>query len=208
VSIEIARKADAIRIPVAALRFRPSADVLAALNQANPAEPARGGQQGAGPVSGGSGTAAASGTPLAAVADTNTPGLTAAALPRPATALPASRDGTSNSGQSQPQGPATSQTATGSLAPTVDALFGPLPVTETSGRVWLFIGDRLELVRVRLGISDGAYTELVAGDLQPGTALVSSVALPAQAAGARTAGRSPLITPSRGTAGGARPTGS
>jgi len=38
VKIEIARRSDALRIPNAALRFRPSADVFAALNQQAPAE--------------------------------------------------------------------------------------------------------------------------------------------------------------------------
>lgn len=184
VSIEIARKADAIRIPVAALRFRPSAAIFAALNQPIPPEVLRGGQQPAGSGEGGGrASAAARGTPSA-----------------PAKGAPAGTRG-------QGQGASTRSSVTGSTAQTIDSLFGPLPATETNGRVWLYIGDELKPVRVRLGISDGTYTELIAGDLQPGAELVSAVTLLAQAAASSTAGRSPLMAPSRAPAGGARPTG-
>jgi hypothetical protein len=74
---------------------------------------------------------------------------------------------------------------------TIDQLFGPLPVTETSGRVWVEANGQLKSVRVRLGISDGTYTELLSGELQPGQELVTSVVTPAQAAAAAT--RSPLM---------------
>ena len=60
------------------------------------------------------------------------------------------------------QPPGTEGRPANAPAQTVDALFAPLPVTVTSGRVWRFVGDRLQPVRVRLGISDGAYTELIA----------------------------------------------
>ena len=41
-------------------------------------------------------------------------------------------------------------------ATTIDALFGPLPVTETTGRVWLIEDGHLQEVDVRLGVTDGA----------------------------------------------------
>jgi HlyD family secretion protein len=60
-------------------------------------------------------------------------------------------------------------------ATTIDALFGPLPQTETPGRVWLYTGGQLRPVRVRVGISDGQVSELIEGDLQPGTELVTNI---------------------------------
>ena len=87
-------------------------------------------------------------------------------------------------------------------AQTIDQLFGPLPVTESSGRVWVETNGQLKSVRVRLGITDGTYTELLSGELQPGQELVTSVVTPAQAAAAAT--RSPLMP---GGPGGGRPPG-
>ena len=76
-------------------------------------------------------------------------------------------------------------------AQTIDQLFGPLPSAETQGRVWLDANNQLKSVRVRLGITDGTYTELLSGELQPGQELVTAVVTPAQAAAAAT--RSPLM---------------
>jgi len=76
-------------------------------------------------------------------------------------------------------------------AQTIDQLFGPLPTTETQGRVWLEANGQLKAVRVRLGITDGTYTELLSGELQAGQELVTAVVTPAQAAAAAT--RSPLM---------------
>jgi HlyD family secretion protein len=86
-------------------------------------------------------------------------------------------------------------------AQTIDSLFGPLPQTESSGRVWLYVGEKLKPARVRLGISDGTYTELISGEIEAGAELVSSVTLAAQAA-ASAPGRSPLMGPTRGPGGG------
>jgi hypothetical protein len=60
-------------------------------------------------------------------------------------------------------------------ATTIDALFGPLPIVESTGRVWLHINSQLKPVRVRLGISDGQFTELIEGELEPGVELVTNV---------------------------------
>jgi len=85
-------------------------------------------------------------------------------------------------------------------AQTIDQLFGPLPVAETTGRVWLDAAGQLKPVRVRLGITDGTYTELLSGELQPGQELVTAVVTPAQAAAAST--RSPLMPGGPGGRGG------
>jgi HlyD family secretion protein len=65
-------------------------------------------------------------------------------------------------------------------ATTIDALFAPLPRTETSGRAWVYVDNQLRPVRVRLGISDGQNTELIEGDLKEGTELVTNVAIGGQ----------------------------
>jgi hypothetical protein len=62
-------------------------------------------------------------------------------------------------------------------ATTIDALFGPLPRVESPGRAWLYVEKQLKPVRLRLGISDGQNTEVLDGDVQPGTELVTNVAL-------------------------------
>lgn len=73
-------------------------------------------------------------------------------------------------------------------ATTIDALFGPLPPTESFGQVWLHQNSKLNRVRLRLGISDGQQTELVQvldnGTIDEGTEVVTSVTLPSQRAAA------------------------
>ena len=110
-------------------------------------------------------------------------------------------------------GPAATRTGQGAAssaprasAQTIDQLFGPLPTTEAPGRVWLFVNQQLKPVRLRVGISDGTYTELLTGEVQAGQEVVTSVVTPAQAAAAAT--RSPLMPGGPGgRPGGPIPTG-
>jgi hypothetical protein len=71
--------------------------------------------------------------------------------------------------------------ATTTVAPvrpqTIDSLFGPLPVVETRGRAWLFSNEQLKPVRLRLGISDGTYTEVLNEEITPGMEVVTSIVL-------------------------------
>ena len=46
-------------------------------------------------------------------------------------------------------------------ASTIDALFAPIEVEETSGRVWVLNGGRLSSMNVRLGVTDGTASELL-----------------------------------------------
>jgi HlyD family secretion protein len=64
-------------------------------------------------------------------------------------------------------------------ATTIDALFGPLPPRVSSGRVYVWVPSekKLKQVRLRLGITDGQYTELLDGELQSGMDLVTAVTL-------------------------------
>ena len=60
-------------------------------------------------------------------------------------------------------------------AQTIDALFAPLPPVESRVRAWLFIDKQLKPVNLRLGITDGTYTELLSGELQETAELVTGV---------------------------------
>jgi len=60
-------------------------------------------------------------------------------------------------------------------AQTIDALFAPLPPVESRGRAWLFIDHQLKSVSLRLGITDGANTELLTGDLQQNAEVVTGI---------------------------------
>jgi HlyD family secretion protein len=60
-------------------------------------------------------------------------------------------------------------------ATTIDALFGPLQKVETGGRAWQYVDKQLKQIRLRLGISDGQTTEVIEGDVQEGTALVTNI---------------------------------
>jgi hypothetical protein len=67
---------------------------------------------------------------------------------------------------------------------TIDALFGPLPVRATRGSAWLWLANQKQMksVNLRLGITDGQWFELLEGDLQPGTELVTAVTLGTESA--------------------------
>jgi len=296
VTIEIARRNDVVRVPNAALRFRPNADTFAALNQAVPPEMQRGAGGGrmGGPGGGMPGAPTAAGAPAASAPASAASSPAQQAAPAGAAAPPTDgrgargqapqaagqapgaqgqaaapsgqgargdqaqagqrgfgggqsadpaerqrrfqermasmspeeraqfearmrergmdpsnpgaggRGGFGPGGQAAPgagRQPAQGQPpANRAGAQTIDQLFGPLPVAETSGRVWLDAAGQLKPVRVRLGITDGTYTELLSGELQPGQELVTAVVTPAQAAAAST--RSPLMPGGRGGPGG------
>jgi len=146
VNIVIAAREDVVRVPNAALRFRPTTAMFAALGQTAPARP-----------------------------------------PNAETAKPA---GKSSSATSALNVVSKSQVA-GARATTIDALFGPLTQVETEGRVWTYENNQLTAVPVRLGISDGQTTELVAGNLQADTAVVTNVTTDAAAAKTATTAAAP-----------------
>ncbi len=82
-------------------------------------------------------------------------------------------------------------------ATTIDALFGPLPRTETPGRVWLYTDKQLHQTRVRVGISDGQASELIEGDLEQGAELVTNISTGSETRPAATQGF-PFGQPGRG----------
>jgi HlyD family secretion protein len=168
VDVEIARRGSVLRIPSAALRFRPSADTYTALGQKPPESGGSAGSSNSAQRTGG----ASGGRGPAVFADrqANGRGLTPPAsvgrAPEPGAQAP------TPSVQERLQ-PLTERNP---KATNVDSLFGPLPPQETAGRVWLFVSGQLKPVRVRWGISDGKNAELLeGGGLEPGTELVTGV---------------------------------
>ena len=87
-------------------------------------------------------------------------------------------------------------------AATIDALFAPLEVPESEGRVWVLDAGELRSARVRLGVTDGSATELIevvetrpgAAEITDGVQLVTNVTTPEVSAGTRPGNSgSPLI---------------
>jgi HlyD family secretion protein len=97
-----------------------------------------------------------------------------------------------------------SGTTHASGATTIDSLFAPLQAVETRGRAWLYEGKQLKSVNVRLGVSDGTFSELIDGDLKEGQEVVVNMLTglePVTRPGQPTTGN-PLMGPQRGGPGG------
>jgi HlyD family secretion protein len=97
---------------------------------------------------------------------------------------PNRRGGDTNAprGQMQGQQAVNSKSAAVTSATTIDALFAPIPAVETRGRAWLYINKQLKMVDLRLGISDGTFTEVLNADaLQPGQEVVIAIITPEMA---------------------------
>ena len=188
VKIEIAKRTSALRIPNAALRFRPTGEIFAALNQTpppemtpasarvpsgeprrSPAESASGREGGRGPGGGGRGG----------------PEFQARQLERFKTMSPEEQQqflarmkerGGDTAAFEAAMAPAkTARAAETSQAQTIDALFAPLPAVESRGRTWLFVDGQLKPVNLRLGISDGTFTEVLSEELQENMEVVTGV---------------------------------
>jgi len=104
-----------------------------------------------------------------------------------------------------PQATTRSKLAT-SNASTIDSLFGPLPTVESRGRAWLYINKQLKPVSLRLGISDGTWTEVLnPNELQQGTEVVTAIVTGLESQPAQRQGSSPtnnpLMGPQRGPGG-------
>jgi HlyD family secretion protein len=83
-------------------------------------------------------------------------------------------------------------------ASTIDALFAPLPHTQSVGRAFMYVDKQLKPLRLRLGISDGQTTELIEGDLKEGDSVVTNVVLPGQSTTRPAANAFPGFGPQRG----------
>ena len=205
VTLEIARRENVLRVPNSALRFRPTPDMFAVLNQPVPevlqrgagpgggggsrqAGPAGGpgGFGGRGGAGGGPGGFGGRGGPgggpggpgggggFANMSDAERQAMREriqGMTPEQRAEFFAARRGEGGGAAAgRPPGGARRRAgrAAGPAIPTVergartiDALFSPLEVEETAGRLWVMNGDQLSPVEVRLGVTDGTATELV-----------------------------------------------
>ncbi len=232
--IQVARRADALRVPNTAIRFRPSVDMFAALNQPVPPEALgggrgrRGGGQG-GPGGGGFGNPPSSSGTSASAQQGVRPnggsgfsgggsaggrggfgsdpdrlarmmdrfksmskdeqqqfiermkgrGQDTSAFEAVLNGKPASKNA------ANAKKPSTAAASGGFVykprygdaqnSEEIQELFKPLGETTSNARVWLFVDKQLKPVTVRLGITDGTFTELVNGELQEGTEVVTGV---------------------------------
>ena len=259
--IQVARRSDVLRVPNTAIRFRPSVDVFAALNQPVPPEALGGGRgrRGGGGQGGGG---------FAATANASTTTSSPATAPQGSQGQQgqqrARANGDSGNGGGSGGGPgrggfgndpdrlarmmdrfksmskdeqqqfidrmkgrgqdtsafeavlngkpaskgakkpSTATAAAGGFvykprygdaqnSEEIQELFKPLGETTSNARVWLFADNQLKPLTIRLGITDGTFTEIVNGDVQEGTAVVTGIS----GAGAPTrgpaAGGNPLL---------------
>jgi HlyD family secretion protein len=85
----------------------------------------------------------------------------------------------------------------------INTLFKPMPTPQSTGRVWLFVDRQLKPVNLRLGTTDGTFTELVSGDLQEGAEVVTGISgLGTTRATAAAAAGNPLLGQGQGQRGG------
>jgi HlyD family secretion protein len=198
--VEVSQKTDVLRVPSAALRFRPSADVFAALAQPVPPEALGGGRGRAGRTEA-----------------TAPPARSPDSPPAAGSAQRSARGGRFGGGNGGFRGtggrrggrggasaPAALPPSRAQSADTIDALFAPLPPVESRGRVWTFADKQLKPVDVRLGITDGTFTELLDGEsLSVDTQVVTGMTgLAARAQATPAAGGNPFQQGGRGGRGG------
>jgi len=175
VTLEIARRDDIVRIPNAALRFRPTDDMFVALNLPVPEQPEFG-------RSGGQGGRPEGRRQVMERFQNMSEGERATMREQRGGHLRQSggneQQAERRRGRRRPRPVATDAVpATERGATTIDALFGPLPVTVTRGQVWLYAGGAVKPTALRLGITDGAFTELLDPAIPPGTELVTNISL-------------------------------
>ena len=193
VTLEIARRDDVVRIPNAALRFRATDDMFVALNLPVPEQPevGRGGNQGGSPEGRRRMMERFQNMSEEERATMRQEGAQRGGRPRQGGV-----DEQMKAGGRRPR-PVTADAVptTERGATTIDALFAPLPATVTRGEVWLWVGDELKRTTLRLGITDGAFTELLDLAIPPGTELVTNISLAEGALTRPTAGAtsSPLM---------------
>ena len=187
VTLEIARRENILRIQNSALRFRPTPDMFAVLNQPVPEILQRGGGGGnreGGAASGrggapGGGGGGRGGGGFGDMSDAErqqmreriqnmSPEQRAEFFAGRGGGGRGGRGGRDRAGGGDALRRRANQTdllavpAVERGATTIDALFAPLEVIETNGRVWVFDADQLRPVEVRLGVTDGTATELLA----------------------------------------------
>ena len=224
--VQVNRRADALRVPNTAIRFRPTADMFASLNQPVPPEAIGGGRGrgGQGGGRGGGGTASSPGSVLNPTAEAapaspgSNRGSQAGAqtgdqsdraqrqlarfkamspddqkqfiarlkergqdtsafetVPAAPAGKAAPAAGNASSGKNALADAFVPKYGGAQSAQSIDALFAPLQPVESRGRVWVYVDKQLKPLNLRLGITDGTNTELLSGDVQQGTEVVTTI---------------------------------
>ncbi len=115
-----------------------------------------------------------------------------------------------NRGAQSAPGDGTIQSRTmASGASTIDSLFAPIQVPETRGTAWQYENKQLKMLRLRLGVSDGTFTEIVNESEVPPTAeVVTSMTTGLEQRNTnQNQQNNPLMGPQRGGPGGRGPGG-
>ena len=162
VTVQIAANENVLRVPNSALRFAPTPELYAALGQEPP-------QQMAGAAAG-RGVAGTSGQ--------------AEGRQRFAQLTPEERAQFAARFTDQQRAEFRERRAAGGDAPAGNAGGG-------FGRVWVLRDGKLQLIRVRTGVTDGAITAIVGGELQEGDRVVTGITEPGATATSQTA--NPLL---------------
>ena len=94
-------------------------------------------------------------------------------------------------------------------ATTIDSLFAPIQIQETRGTAWQLENKQLKMLRLRLGVSDGSFTEIVNDSEVPANAeVVTSMTTGLeQRTTPQNQQNNPLMGPQRGGPGGRGPGG-
>jgi HlyD family secretion protein len=89
-------------------------------------------------------------------------------------------------------------------ATSIDVLFAPIEIPVRPGSIWTWADKQLKSHRVRYGISDGTWSELVEGDLKEGQEVVVNVTtgLEPRTTPGQGGQQNPLMGPQRGGRGG------
>ena len=115
----------------------------------------------------------------------------------------AGADGSRQGGPRGAQNAAVSATPQG--ATTIDSLFGPLPTVETRGTAWQYENKQLKPLRLRLGVTDGTFSEVLnEADVPPNAEVVTSMTTGLEQRTTTPQGQqgNPLMGPQRGGPGG------
>ena len=102
---------------------------------------------------------------------------------------------------------ATQDASLASRGTTIDSLFGPLPTVETRGTAWQYENKQLKMIRLRLGVSDGSFSEVLNETDVPANAEVVTSMTTGLEQRTTTPGQqqnNPLMGPQRGGPGGGR----
>ena len=184
VTVQIAANEDVLRVPNSALRFAPTPELFAALGQEAPQQLAGGARGGRG-VPGSAGTAGQT----AGRAEGQTERRERfAQLTAEERAQFAARLTPEQRAQFQARRAAAGEPGGGAG-------------TGGFGRVWVLRDGKLQLLRVRTGVTDGAMTAIVGGELKEGDRVVTGITEPGVTATPQTA--NPLLPFGRRGGGGA-----